>query len=102
VNGEIWKVTWSWRRGSIEVSTVRSGEDWRPVFVCSPLRTHRRLLEVFLKSNSLAPSESNSQRNCAEPETAKVLVKCLRNCMCLSNAPKLEKDCYVSGVVAYI
>jgi hypothetical protein len=61
--------------------------------VCTPLRTHRLLLEVFLKSNSLASSESNSQRNFPELETANVLVKCL------SNAPRLFKDCCVSGVV---
>jgi hypothetical protein len=61
--------------------------------VCTQLRTHRQLLEVFLKSNSLAPSESNSQRNCPELETANVLAKCL------SNAPRLFKDCCVSGVV---
>jgi hypothetical protein len=67
--------------------------------VCTPLRTHRRLLEVFLKSNSLAPSESNSQRNCPELGAANVLVKCLSNCMCLSNVPRLFKDCCVSGVV---
>jgi hypothetical protein len=41
------------------------------------------------ESNSLAPSESNSQRNCPELETANVLVKCLKNCRSLSNAPRL-------------
>jgi hypothetical protein len=46
------------------------------------------MLEVFLKSNSLAPPESNSQRNCPELETANVL-KWLRNRRRLSNAPRL-------------
>jgi hypothetical protein len=41
------------------------------------------------ESNSLAPSESNSQRNIPELETANVLVKCLKNCRYLSNAPRL-------------
>jgi hypothetical protein len=82
-------------------STVSSGYDWES-FVCISSRTHRRLLEVFLKSDSLAPSASNSQRNCPELETANVLVKCLKNCRYPSNAPRLFKDCYVSRVVVYI
>jgi hypothetical protein len=43
------------------------------------------------ESNSLAPSESNSQRNNPELETANVLVKCLNNCRYLSNTPRLFK-----------
>jgi hypothetical protein len=82
---------------NLQWTVVRTGNH----FVCTPLRTHLRMLEVFLESISLAPSESNSQRKCLELGTANVLVKCLRNCMCLSNAPRLFKDCYVSGVVAY-
>jgi hypothetical protein len=53
-------------------STVSSGYDWES-FVCTPSRTHRRLLEVFLKSNSLAPSESNSQRNCPQLEYTQMI-----------------------------
>jgi hypothetical protein len=43
------------------------------------------------ESNSLAPTESNSQRNSPELETANVLVKFLKNCRYLSNAPRLFK-----------
>jgi hypothetical protein len=43
------------------------------------------------ESNSLASSESNSQRNRPELEKANVLVKCLKNCRYLSNAPRLIK-----------
>jgi hypothetical protein len=52
------------------------------------------------ESNSLAPLESNSQRNSPELETVNVL-KCLKNCISqmLRNS---SKDCYVSKVVAYI
>jgi hypothetical protein len=44
------------------------------------------------ESNSLAPSESNSQRNGPELETANVFVKCLKNCRYLSNALRLIKQ----------
>jgi hypothetical protein len=51
------------------------------------------------ESNSLGPSEINSQRNSPELETVNVLVKCLKNCRYLSNAPRLIRRllCEQSG-----
>jgi hypothetical protein len=61
------------------------------IIVCTPFENASPVVGRVPESNSLAPSESNSQRNSPELETANVLVKCLKNCRYLSNAPRLFK-----------